>query len=41
MKLNPYLAFRDNARAAMEFYHSVFGGDLTVNTFADFQSGKF
>jgi len=34
--LNPYLNFRGEARAAMEFYHSVFGGDLTVSTFADF-----
>lgn len=34
--LNPYLNFRDTARDAMEFYHSVFGGDLTVSTFADF-----
>jgi PhnB protein len=36
--LNPYLNFRDNAREAMEFYHSVFGGELRLNTFADFQS---
>lgn len=33
--LNPYLNFRGDARAALEFYHSVFGGDLTVSTFAD------
>ncbi|GAA3658709.1 VOC family protein [Microbacterium marinilacus] len=33
--LNPYLAFRGEARAAMEFYHSVFGGELEVETFAD------
>ncbi|HEX5561567.1 MAG TPA: VOC family protein [Nocardioidaceae bacterium] len=33
--LNPYLSFRDNARAAMEFYQSVFGGELTVSTFAE------
>lgn len=33
--LNPYLSFRDNAREAMEFYQSVFGGDLDVMTFAD------
>jgi PhnB protein len=32
-KLNPYLGFRDNAREAMDFYHSVFGGDLTTTTF--------
>lgn len=36
--LNPYLNFRDTAREAMEFYHSVFGGDLRLSTFADFQS---
>ena len=36
--LNPYLSFRDNAREAMTFYHSVFGGELTVSTFADFDA---
>lgn len=36
VRLNPYIPFRDNAREAMEFYHSVFGGNLTVNTFGDF-----
>jgi PhnB protein len=34
--LNPYLHFRDTARAAMEFYQSVFGGELEVQTFGDF-----
>ena len=38
IRLNPYLSFRDNARAAMEFYHSVFGGELTTSTFAEFQA---
>ena len=33
--LNPYLSFKDNARDAMEFYRSVFGGELTISTFAD------
>jgi PhnB protein len=33
--LNPYLHFRDTARTAMEFYQSVFGGELTVQTFAE------
>lgn len=33
--LNPYLSFRDTARPALEFYHSVFGGELMLNTFAD------
>ncbi|MFD0524522.1 VOC family protein [Paractinoplanes durhamensis] len=35
-QLNPYLTFNGNAREAMEFYRSVFGGDLTINTFGDF-----
>ncbi|TPW72883.1 VOC family protein [Schumannella sp. 10F1B-5-1] len=35
--LNPYLNFRDNAREAMEFYQSVLGGELNINTFGDFQ----
>ena len=39
-KLNPYLGFRDNAREAMEFYQSVFGGELNVSTFADFQASE-
>jgi PhnB protein len=34
-RLNPYLGFKDNAREAMEFYQSVFGGDLNVSTFKD------
>ena len=38
--LNPYLNFKDSAREALEFYHSVFGGELTVSTFADFQSAQ-
>jgi len=37
VRLNPYIAFTDGkARAAMEFYHSVLGGNLTINTFGDF-----
>lgn len=35
-RLNPYLSFHDNARQAMEFYRSVFGGDLAVSTFGEF-----
>jgi PhnB protein len=34
--LNPYLNFKNNARQAMEFYKSVFGGELQVSTFAEF-----
>lgn len=35
-RLNPYISFKDNARQAMEFYKSVFGGKLTISTFKDF-----
>ena len=35
-RLNPYIGFKDDARAAMEFYQSVFGGELTVSTFGEF-----
>jgi len=31
-----HLNFRGDARAALEFYQSVFGGDLTVATYGDF-----
>ena len=34
--LNPYISFKDNCRDAMEFYQSVFGGELTVNTFGEY-----
>jgi PhnB protein len=35
-RLNPYINFDGNAREAMEFYKSVFGGTLVVNTFGEF-----
>lgn len=35
IRLNPYLSFRDDARQAMEFYRSVFGGELTMSTFGE------
>jgi len=34
--VNTYLNFRGDAREALEFYHSVFGGELRVGTFAEF-----
>jgi len=34
-RLNPYLGFDGNARDAMEFYRSVFGGELNVSTFGE------
>ena len=38
--LHPYLSFRDNARAAMEFYQTVFGGKLTMSTFKEFHASQ-
>ncbi len=34
-RLNPYLSFDGKAREAMDFYHDVFGGELTAQTFAE------
>ncbi len=34
-KLNPYLSFEGNAREAMEFYKTVFGGQLDLSTFGE------
>ncbi len=34
-RLNPYVSFRDTAREAMEFYRTVFGGELVLSTFAE------
>ncbi|MEJ1086740.1 VOC family protein [Microbacterium sp. Mu-80] len=31
-----HLNFRGDARAALEFYQSVFGGRVVINTYADF-----
>ena len=36
--LNPYISFTGNAREALEFYQSVFGGELSLNTFGSFGS---
>ena len=33
--LNPYISFDGNAREAMDFYKSVFGGSLELNTFGE------
>ena len=40
IRLNPYLNFRDSTREAMEFYQAVFGGELTLSTFAEFQASQ-
>lgn len=34
-QLNPYLSFKNNARQAMAFYHTVFGGKLVMQTFGE------
>ncbi len=39
-RLHPYLSFKDNARAAMEFYKTVFGGKLAISTFKDFHASQ-
>ncbi len=37
-RLNPYLGFRDTARQAMDFYQTVFGGELTRSTFGEYNA---
>ena len=39
-RLNPYISFRDNAREAMDFYQSVFGGELTRSTFEELHASE-
>jgi len=39
-KLNPYLSFNNNSREAMEFYQTVFGGKLNMNTFKEFHASQ-
>ena len=39
-KLNPYLGFKDNAREAMEFYKTVFGGKLEMHTFKEYNASQ-
>lgn len=36
ISVNPYLNFAGNAREAMTYYQGIFGGELTVTTFAEF-----
>ena len=39
-RLHAYISFKDNARQAMEFYQSVFGGKLNINTFKEFNASQ-
>lgn len=38
VKLHSYISFNGNAREAMEFYKSVFGGEVYSDTFASYAS---
>ncbi len=38
--LNPYFSFKDNTREAMDFYKTVFGGKVVMQTFKDFNVSK-
>ena len=39
-KLNPYLGFKDNTREAMEFYRTVFGGQVELTTFKEYHASS-
>lgn len=39
-KLNPYLTFIGRTRSAMGFYASVFGGELTLQTFKEMHAAQ-
>lgn len=39
VSLDPYIFFRGNCREAMEFYKSIFGGELTIQTYGDVKMG--
>jgi PhnB protein len=34
-RLNPYISFDGDAREALEFYKSIFGGELSLSTFGE------
>ncbi len=38
--LNPYISFKDDAREAMEFYQTVFGGKVEFKTFKEFHASE-
>jgi PhnB protein len=40
VNLDPYVNFRSDARAALEYYHSVFGGELRINTFKEYGAAQ-
>lgn len=38
--LSPYISFRDQARAALEFYQGIFGGELDLRPFGDYEFAR-
>ena len=38
--INTYLSFKDTAAEAMDFYQSVFGGEVQRSTFGEFQMSE-
>jgi len=38
VRLNSYISFNGNAREAMDFYKSVFGGEVYADNFAKYES---
>jgi PhnB protein len=39
-RIDSYFSFKDNAREAMQFYHSVFGGKLDMQTYKDYHASQ-
>lgn len=39
ISLDPYLFFQGNCREAMEFYQGIFGGELSIQTYAEVKMG--
>jgi PhnB protein len=39
-QFSPHIGFKSNARQAMEFYQTVFGGKLILNTFKEFHASQ-
>ncbi|GAA4284420.1 VOC family protein [Brevibacterium daeguense] len=40
IRISPYLNFAGSAREAMSFYREVFGGELTIDTFGDYDMAE-
>ena len=40
IKMEPYLFFKGKAREAMEFYKNIFGGELSMQTYAEAGQGR-